>query len=579
MCGFCSNCEARAGFAARSTLQVPCRWWLEDNCIWTHNATCKQRRIGVDCQVEHLASNAPCRIDLYKEFDHGRTIESLAARRSPLAARLILLIIPWALVSTSAAGQASCPPQFTGMPNARPDADIAVGRTHVLISDHDHIKVFSKCGTQLPFVLPPGPVAPILPNGLPLNGTENGVNSFFFTAAPFCEVSGEVLGDERVIHDPVSNRFVAMAAGKATEGVVIAVSDPNDATRWPTITRRLLVVGCPPLDGVPLHIGSISTSGTSSLNRLWFLGEISSGTTCGPQTQWVIGKFDLPGVGAASWYQEPGGIPNGYFLYTPTLAVRQTMDSAPQYAIGFDKGVSGLAPALRVLALNVDPNGNIPPPWEVSLTVNPGDTPPATMPQPGAGSPAIKTSPSDVIWKAVYRDGFVWAVHCLGKANTFSNASSHNVVRWYKINMHNWNGPGTATPMIEESGELSPSQDANCWVPSVAVAANGMAAISYNAVDVDVPIVYNPSIFTHIKCNHLTAFNSAVLRYTHPTPIVQSPAPLHNTDYSGTVIDPVIPARFWLHHALTGGSPSVASIVHRFEECGADFLEAIRKPA
>ncbi len=136
--------------------------------------------------------------------------------------------------------------------------------------------------------------------------------------------------------------------------------------------------------------------------------------------------------------------------------------------------------------------------------------------------------------------------------------------------MNGWNGPGTSTPTIADLGILDPGNNLHCFVPSIAVHPNGLAAVTYNATSASQRL----SIYSNIKCNHLTAFNSAVLRYIHNADLPFSPVEITigNTDYSGTVEDPIVPGRFWLHHGLAGHpSISLGSIVMSFEGCGADF--------
>jgi hypothetical protein len=200
--------------------------------------------------------------------------------RVPFAIRCDRSLITSALIVLAVAGVGSgqtCPTNWTGMPTSTPDADIAVGRVHVLVADHDHYRLFDKCGSNLGFVTPFGPT--LLPNGIPHNGVE--VHSsvpyhgFYWSTGPYAQQNGiNILADERVIHDPLTNRFIAMATGRADRGVFIGVSAVHDATSWPCVTEIAKVVPCPSIANAGLHRGSISRPRTP-----WTLPTTSSGSS------------------------------------------------------------------------------------------------------------------------------------------------------------------------------------------------------------------------------------------------------------------------------------------------------------
>lgn len=463
----------------------------------------------------------------------------------------------------------TCPDGWQGHVKFGNDADLAVGRYHVLIADHDHIRVFNKCGLQLGFVNPVGPAIPgILPSGLPLDGTEDGYNGFFHTTFPANTYAQQplVLGDERAIFDPYTKRFVFMSGANSAlqAGLYIAVSAFEDARNWPCVTS-IPFTSCIPDTFSSIHLGTISTDASG----IWFLGEHAAGTSCAiNQKSWVVGKLSMSALTTPPftdpnprWYYEPA---QNYANYRPKLARRLEADAAPQYAIGnrIDTGTSTLV--MKLLALRDGSGPGLPAPHEFDLPVVTALHPlPAVFPQPAGGTP-IPLGEMFSIWTAVYRDGYVWAVHCVGS----DEATPRSVVRWYKIAMNGWNGPGTTPPAIANTGTLDPGPGLHCFVPSITVNDSGQVAVSYNAVGVN----QNISIYSQVSCDSSPAFASAQLRYLHPTVVTTgSPAVMNAGDYSGTVEDPVIPGRFWAHHGLVRTVEGVQTRVIRFDACGADF--------
>ncbi len=318
------------------------------------------------------------------------------------------------------------------MPNDRGDQDLIVGRAHILVADHDHYRVFNKCGLALSFLDPPAPAS--MPNGTQHAGIESGVEGFYYDTVDYAKIitpGFDHLADERVINDPVTNRFIAMATKPSNEGIFLGISEPHDARNWlqSRIKAIPMEVPCVRADGA-LHRGSISTS-NDPLNAgdrlVWFLGEIQfpACLTCPcPNTLfvWNVGKIRMSQLlngnpDPDSWWQESA---YDYANFAPTLARRLTDDESPQYAIG----VHHSANSLRLLALRADEDalGHLLPPHQhtISLTLPPYNQP-ALIPLPD-GFPTtepkttIKQFPMADIWKAVYRDGYVWAVHCAGQA-------------------------------------------------------------------------------------------------------------------------------------------------------------------
>ncbi len=158
--------------------------------------------------------------------------------------------------------------------------------------------------------------------------------------------------------------------------------------------------------------------------------------------------------------------------------------------------------------------------------------------------------------------------HCVGTGSPLAGTHRSDV-RWYKFAMNGWDRPSTLTPTLAEWGDLDPGPGFYCFVPSLAVQPAGYAAFSYNATNGS----QNISYYTHIKCDHASPWQPAVLRHTYPTALFRpSTGVLRNPDYSGTFPDPTARSRFWMHH-MPAGTDAVEqySWVQRFDGCGADF--------
>ncbi len=446
----------------------------------------------------------------------------------------------------------------------------------MLITDHNHFKVFDKCSNNLAFVHPIGPTA--LPNGIPHNGTEAGYNGFYWTTGAYAQQNDpgySILADPRVIFDPITKRFITMATGKANRGIFVGVSLIEDATSWVSITEVPKSVPCPSVENYYLHRGSISTSHLQDQGPiLWFIGEMQN-NTCSPPDfpRWVVGKVSITILTTPPysdpnplWWQETS---EEYVAFAPTLAVRvgnNEVGNIPQYAVGFNH----ITNTLELLALRPTPGalpGSLEAPWRHTIT---GLPPTLQLPSPLPLTPTpVSSGFQRDIWKAVYRDGFIWAVHCSG-----TSTPNHSVVRWYKVAMNGWNGPNTTLPQLMDSGTLEPPPSfptvpPNTFVPSIAVHPAGVVAVTYNSCDLAQSGI---RIYSHIKCGHSFPFGPAVMEYDFSSPIYGTGPVLRNQDYAGTVHDPVIPGRFWLHHSIVGdGNPHPPSMVKRFDGCGTDF--------
>jgi hypothetical protein len=172
------------------------------------------------------------------------------------------------------------------------------------------------------------------------------------------------------------------------------------------VARHRLGVPCPSIG--PLHRGSISTDAAS----LWFIGQIDFGLSCGDHIGWAFGKFSM-GALTAPPYTDPS--PKWYVETTPVYR-----DSS-QYAVGVNH--EGGSSVVRLMAMRSDPvTGQVLPPFDFDTTVSPWVALPSQL--ASTGTP-IDDFPSEAIWKAVYRDGYVWATHCVGTGGT----TNRSVVR------------------------------------------------------------------------------------------------------------------------------------------------------
>jgi hypothetical protein len=488
-----------------------------------------------------------------------------------------------------------CARQWTGFghPNGiagvtfNGDAHIAVGINHVLVIDHDFIRVFNKCGQPLIFAQQPAPQA-VLPNGLPLNGTFliNGqsIQGLFFSAGA-TGTGHAVIADSRVRYDPISTRFYVIGGGGINQvagqyGVYIAISAPEDATTWPVIqyipTTECMTPSPDPLADY-MHLGYISIDATS----IWITQEhVGFQMPCGfPAVEQVARMDKFNPISDYDWTVSP-------YTDDHCLAVKEAPDAAPHYILERSPINST---TLHVYAITADSSGKpvivgphpiilptyAPPPPLSDQPLSPNTTPPNTQ-------FPFKTTAVNRIWHASYRDGYIWASYLVGEgAESLDRAK----IRWHLIQTNDWNG-GPNVPQLIESGTIDPRDDIapikyrNASKPAIIAGPSTpsvqRAAIVFNTIGTD------PGEFLKIymaaKCGP-GAFSSPVLQYTH-SDTVQGDlvAPLPDGDYAGICADPAIAGRYWFH---LGVSPYVQpgyhpqdniSRVGRFDwNCGMDL--------
>jgi hypothetical protein len=148
------------------------------------------------------------------------------------------------------------------------------------------------------------------------------------------------------------------------------------------------------------------------------------------------------------------------------------------------------------------------------------------------------------ILSAQHRDGYIWAVHNILKAD------GRTVVRWYQIDPDNWPQPGS-NPHVVLSGDIDdPTIDEYTFMPSIAVSPLGHAAITYSRCANIIPgsgePTNQPAMWRVLKCSEHASFGPQTL-VKDSVPIVVPIPGLRWGDYCDTLIDPGRPLMFWGH--------------------------------
>ena len=250
------------------------------------------------------------------------------------------------------------------------------------------------------------------------------------------------------------------------------------------------------------------------------------------------------------------------------LAVRYGPDdSQAQYTVndGFT-GIGGAsATTLRLHALRRD----IPSMSDVVFTVNVPFYAGGTMtnvPQ-GGTSQTVHTDRGDFNSPAVYRNGFVWAVHTIRHVVN----EDQSYVRWYKIQMNGWPQSGTNPSTPVEWGELALPSGYSGYYPSIAVDSLNNALITFEVSGFSKFI----SMWQAYKWSGDSQFRTPVEVKAGLAPFVH---PTNNGwgDFTGSNPDPIAPGIFWGHGQVSDGSSGPTTlwktwVSRRVLGCGLDI--------
>jgi hypothetical protein len=317
--------------------------------------------------------------------------------------------------------------------------------------------------------------------------------------------------DPEVQYDPLSHRFMALAAERATDShsyFLLAISDDSDPNGdWYKYRFDVTSLAGNDIDSDNLGIDAQAiyltadffTGGEKYLVYILEKEPLLSGTV-GITTDLLI-------TGSQSY-----GIPVMY-------------GNAPaMYMIEHFEGATNTKVRLHAIT---DPLGT---PQDVTydLTV-PAYSPPENPPQKGTTS-RPETFDSR-FWSCVWRDGSLWATHHQG--------SSRVMARWYEIKTNDW--PVSGTPTLYQSGDIDPGPEIRTFFCAIAPDGYGDAAMCFARSS---PTEY----ISMARCMRLSTDPLGTMREV----VIEINSSTGYTagrwgDYSGVSCDPADNRTFWLH--------------------------------
>ncbi|MFT4540167.1 MAG: hypothetical protein ACI841_000168 [Planctomycetota bacterium] len=380
---------------------------------------------------------------------------------------------------------------FLGITNtgwAPPDPEMAVGPNHVVLMTNGAIAWFQKDGTFL--------FQDEIEDSTGFWGSQ-GATSFVF--------------DPEVIFDPHSQRFMAMANERASNGrpyFLLAISDDDD----------------PQGSWHKYRIDVQTAAGDTDID--------SPNISVDEDVIYLTADFFQPDKFLIYMIEKAPVLSGGSINATSTVVFGTQSMGMP---VTFDTNVpahymiEGLFGGSSQLKLYAIQNQLTAPTITTTFLAVPSYTNPEDPPQLGSTNRPETFEPR--FWSAVYRDGFLWATHHIN--------SSRVRQRWYQIAMNDW--PSGGTPSLVQSGTLNLGSPIRTFFGSIWVDENQNMALTYARSA--------PDEFISMERTWRAAGDP--LGTTRPGVSVQtSTAPISNGrwgDYSSTVDDPVS-AGFWSFH-------------------------------
>ena len=319
--------------------------------------------------------------------------------------------------------------------------------------------------------------------------------------------------DPEVVYDDMVDRWFAMACERAPGSrsyFLLAVSDDSD----PNGTWFKYRIDVTALAGGDIDSPNISTDE----NAVYLSADFFS--TGDRYLIYILDKDDLI-VG------DPTPTNRSHMITGPqSHGMPMTMDAgAPQYLIEHFEATTNTTVRLHAIT---DPLGT---PVRTSFVLNvPSYGRPENPPQ--GGTSVRPTAFDSRFWSCVYRNGSLWATHHVN--------SSRVVARWYEIKMNNW--PNGGTPELVQSGSVDPGGTVRTSFSSIAVDANGNAAV--------VCARSSPTEFLSMY-RAIRKFSDPLGTMPDAAIVKSSDSPYFTSrwgDYSGAVVDPADNRTFWGHH-------------------------------
>lgn len=375
-----------------------------------------------------------------------------------------------------------------------PDPEMAVGMDSIVVITNGEISAYNKDGTQL--------WQDEIENSFGFWGGQGATNFVF---------------DPEVLWDPHTNRFMAMAAERSSNGrsmflyAVSKDSRPETAADWWKYRIDVTSQSDNDIDSPNMAVDDQYVYLTADFfgpdKYIVYVMEkapLLNGGTINANSELIVGTG-----------QQSMGIPVTYDVSAPAQYIIQSTE--------FSNNTKVILHAVR------DPLNNY---SRITFDLPvPAYTFPAQPPQKGTSSRPILFEPR--FWSCVYRNGSLWAVHHVNNQRTRA--------RWYEINMNGWPTSGQ-NPFLVQSGEIDPGSGIYTFFPSIHVDNVGNAAIT----------------FARSASDEFISMSRAVRAAGDPAGEFQPAVFVKESngtttsgrwgDYSFTQADPTADGVFWGHH-------------------------------
>jgi len=375
-----------------------------------------------------------------------------------------------------------------------PDPEMAVGMDTIVVITNGEISAYNKDGSQL--------WQDEIENSFGFWGGQGATNFVF---------------DPEVLWDPHTNRFMAMAAERSSNGrsmflyAVSKDSRPETAADWWKYRIDVTNQSDNDIDSPNMAVDDQYVYLTADFfgpdKYIIYVMEkapLLNGGAINSNSELIVGAG-----------QQSMGIPVTYDANAPAQYIIQSTE--------FSSNTKVILHAVR------DPLNNY---SRVTFALPVSTyTFPAQPPQKGTSSRPILFEPR--FWSCVYRNGSLWAVHHVNNQRTRA--------RWYEINMNGWPTSGQ-NPFVKQWGEIDPGSGIYTFFPSINVDNVGNAAITFARSASDEFISMSRA---------LRAADDPVGEFQPAVFVKESNGTTTSGrwgDYSFTQADPTSDGVFWGHH-------------------------------
>ncbi len=401
---------------------------------------------------------------------------------------------------------------FTGIDPANstpPDSHGAVNSTHVVTHINGQAIIQDRTGTILANV------------GLTTFWGSLGVTDVF---------------DPKVIFDPHSNRFMAMACAQrrsSSSGMLFGVSATSD----PTGTWHLWLLDA---DASNVNWVDFPNIGLTA-NTVTLTGNLfsNSADAFGGVNIWVLSKSTVLDGGAFT--QQLLKVTNAGGTLVPALTYDATETTQYLVRVGssnlFGSGrlqVYSLTGSVGSITFNTIPFASIGPAWSISL--------------PNAkqlGSTATIETNDDRLMNAVIRNGRMWTVHNVAFDTT---TRDHSAVKWWELTPSD--GTVIQSGLIEDVGAdglFDNTTGRYYYYPSIAVNKNNEMLVGFSGSGA---LEYASNYYAYRSPSYAAGLTDTPFKYKAGLGVYSGP---RWGDYSATVVDPTDDTTFWTVQQFAAG--------------------------